>query len=397
MGAFVKRIAILGSTGSIGRSALAVVAAHPERLTVVALAAGENAALVAEQVGEFKPVLVGVSTQAAHADLCRRLATSSERPRQILAGREALIAAATHPDVDLVLCATSGTAGLEAALAAIEAGKTIALANKEILVMAGALMVSAAERRGVTILPVDSEHNAIHQCLAGRDRREVRRLVLTASGGPFRTWTAADLERATPEAALRHPTWRMGRKITIDSATLMNKGLEVIEARWLFGMAGPEVDVVIHPQSVVHSMVELRDGSVIAQLGVTDMRLPIQYAFSYPDRWETTVGRLDLAMPGPLEFSAPDVARFPCLRLAYEALARGRGAPIVLNAANEMAVEAFLAGDIRFPDIPRVIAAALSASEVAAEPDSLSDVLAIDGWARTCSRETIRTLRSSQG
>jgi len=393
----VRRIAILGSTGSIGRNALAVVAAHPTRLTVVALAAGENAALVAEQAGAFRPALVGVSTPAALEDLRQRLSTSAERPREVLAGREALISAATHPDVDLVLCATSGTAGLEAALAAIEAGKTIALANKEILVMAGALMVGAAERRGVTILPVDSEHNAIHQCLAGRDRREVRRLVLTASGGPFRTWTAAELELATPEAALRHPTWRMGRKITIDSATLMNKGLEVIEARWLFGMAGSEVDVLVHPQSVVHSMVELCDGSLIAQLGVTDMRLPIQYAFSYPDRWETAVGRLDLATPGPLEFAAPDVVRFPCLQLAYEALARGRGAPIVLNAANELAVEAFLAGELRFPDIPRVIGSALAACEVSAEPDSLGAVLAIDDWARACSRETIRTLRSTDG
>jgi 1-deoxy-D-xylulose-5-phosphate reductoisomerase len=393
----MKRLAILGSTGSIGRSALSVVEAHPTRLNVIALAAGENAALVAEQVTAFRPAVVGVSTQAAHADLLRILAAAGERPQHVLVGREALIAAATHPEVDLVLCATSGTAGLEAALAAIEAGKTIALANKEILVMAGALMVSAARRRGVTILPVDSEHNAIHQCLAGRDRREVRRLVLTASGGPFRTWTQAELDRATPEAALRHPTWRMGRKITIDSATLMNKGLEVIEARWLFGMAGPDVDVVIHPQSVVHSMVELCDGSVLAQLGVTDMRLPIQYAFSYPERWDAPVGRLDLANPGPLDFAPPDVGRFPCLRLAYDALAHGQGAPIVLNAANELAVEAFLASQITFPDIPRVIGAALGRCEVSAEPDSLDEVLAMDRWARTCSRETIRTLRSSQG
>jgi 1-deoxy-D-xylulose-5-phosphate reductoisomerase len=392
----VKRLAILGSTGSIGRSALSVVAAHPTRLKVIALAAGENAALVADQVAAFRPALVGVSTPGAHDDLLRLLPAAGQQPHQVLAGPEALIAAATYPDVDLVLCATSGTAGLQAALAAIEAGKTIALANKEILVMAGALMVGAARRRGVTILPVDSEHNAIHQCLEGRDRREVRRLVLTASGGPFRTWTQAELDRATPEAALRHPTWRMGRKITIDSATLMNKGLEVIEARWLFGMAGPEVDVVIHPQSVVHSMVEFCDGSVIAQLGVTDMRLPIQYAFSYPERWEAPVSRLDLTNPGPLEFAPPDLGRFPCLRLAYDALARGGGAPVVLNAANELAVEAFLAGQVSFPDIPRVIGSVLAACEAAAEPDSLDDVLAIDGWARTCSRETICTLRSSQ-
>ena len=391
----VKRLAILGSTGSIGRSALSVVAAHPDRLQVVALAAGENAALIAEQVRQFDPALVGVSTRAANDELVRLLAGSSS-PARVLAGPEALIAAATHPEVDLVLCATSGTAGLKAALAAIEAGKAIALANKEILVMAGSLMMSAARRRGVTILPVDSEHNAIHQCLAGRDRREVQRLVLTASGGPFRTWSQAELDRATPEAALRHPTWRMGRKITIDSATLMNKGLEVIEARWLFDMPGSQVDVVIHPQSVVHSMVEFRDGSVIAQLGVTNMRLPIQYAFSYPERWDAAAARLDLLGPGPLEFAAPDVERFPCLRLAYDALALGRGAPIVLNAANELAVDAFLAAEIGFSDIPRVIERVLDAADHADEPGSLDDILAIDAWARTSSRETIRTLRSSQ-
>ncbi len=391
----MKRIAILGSTGSIGQSALSVVEAHPDRLRVVALAAGENAALVAEQVARFHPDTVGVATATAHNELKRRLAGAVGPAPRLAVGREGLLAVATHPDVDLVLCATSGTAGLEAALAAIDAGKAIALANKEILVMAGALMVDAAERVGVTILPVDSEHNAVHQCLAGRDRGEVRRLVLTASGGPFRTWSPAELERATPEAALRHPTWRMGRKITIDSATLMNKGLEVIEARWLFDMSGPDIDVVIHPQSVVHSMVELGDGSVIAQLGVTDMRLPIQYAFSYPERWEAPVPRLDLARLGPLEFAPPDVGRFPCLRLAYEALAQGGRAPIVLNAANELAVEAFLDGRIGFSDIPRVIDRALAAADAAGEPRSLADVRAIDAWARTCSGETIGTLRSS--
>jgi 1-deoxy-D-xylulose-5-phosphate reductoisomerase len=393
----VKRLAVLGSTGSIGRSALSVVESHPARLRVMALAAGENAALVADQVERFRPLLVGVATKAAFDELEARLLGVAEPP-EVLSGREALIAAATHPDVDLVLCATSGTAGLEAALAAIEAGKTVALASKEILVMAGALMVEAARRRGVAILPVDSEHNAIHQCLAGRAAEEVTRLVLTASGGPFRTWSEADLERATPEAALRHPTWSMGRKITIDSATLMNKGLEVIEARWLFDMPGSKVDVLIHPQSVVHSLVELRDGSVIAQLGVTDMRLPIQYAFSYPERWEAPGPRLDLTGPGPLEFFQPDVQRFPCLRLAYQALAGGPGAPVVLNAANEVAVDAFLARAIRFLDIPRVIEAALAAAARRSDdPRSLDEVLALDEWARRSSRETIGTLRSSKG
>ena len=242
-----------------------------------------------------------------------RLRRSGAADGLVLAGtgRDGLVAVASHPDVDLVLCASTGTDGLEAVLAAIEHGKTIALANKEVLVMAGGIVTEAARRRGVTILPVDSEHNAIHQCLHGRDRSEVRRLVLTASGGPFRGRSASDLIRVTAEDALKHPTWRMGRKITIDSATLMNKGLEVIEAHWLFGVRADQIDVVIHPQSVVHSMVELTDGSLIAQLGVTDMRLPIQYAFSYPERWPAPLPPLDLARAGRLDFEAPDTEAFP--------------------------------------------------------------------------------------
>src|SRR6185295_406338 len=235
-------------------------------------------------------------------------------------GRDGLVAVASHPDADVVLCASSGTEALEAVLAAIELRKTIALANKEVLVMAGGIVTEAAAKHGVAILPVDSEHNAIHQCLHGRARDEVRRLILTASGGPFRGRPASDLGAVTAEDALKHPTWRMGRKITIDSATLMNKGLEVIEAHWLFGVSGPQIDVVIHPQSVVHSMVELVDGSMIAQLGVTDMRLPIQYAFSYPERWSAPLPSLDLARVGPLEFEAADTRAFPCLALAYRAL-----------------------------------------------------------------------------
>jgi 1-deoxy-D-xylulose-5-phosphate reductoisomerase len=311
-------------------------------------------------------------------------------------GRDGLLEVATHPDVDIVLCASSGTAGLEAALAAIDAGKTVALANKEVLVMAGALMVDAARRRGVAILPVDSEHNAIHQCLDGRRHSDVRRLILTASGGPFRSYDAASLSRVTPADALRHPTWQMGRKITIDSATLMNKGLEVIEARWLFDVGADRIDVVIHPQSIVHSMVELRDGSVIAQLGITDMRLPIQYAFSYPERWEAALPSLDVSRMGSLEFLPPDLARFPCLRLAFEALRLGGARPAVLNAANEVAVEAFLAGKLRFTGIPAVIEQALEASEPKLDlPKSLMDVRAVDDWARAFSRETVRTLPSS--
>ena len=389
-----RRIAILGSTGSIGQSALSVIASHPGRLRAVALSAGENTALLAEQVATFRPDLVSVSTEAARADLITRL--GDQAVTVLDHGSAGLVAAATHPDVDIVLCASSGTAGLEAALAAIAVGKTLALANKEVLVMAGALMIEAATRHGVTILPVDSEHNAIHQCLQGRDVGEVRRLILTASGGPFRTLSADEIARVTPEDALCHPTWRMGRKITIDSATLMNKGLEVIEARWLFGVTPDRIDVVVHPQSVVHSMVELCDGSVIAQLGVTDMRLPIQYAFAYPERWTGTLPSLDIVKAGALEFADPDPARFPCLRLAYEALKEGGTAPIVLNAANEVAVEAFLARRLTFTGIPQVIERALEANDRrTAPPASIEAVRAADSWARSFSAATIGTLPSS--
>jgi 1-deoxy-D-xylulose-5-phosphate reductoisomerase len=391
----MKRIAILGSTGSIGQNALSVIAAHPDRLRAVVLAAGENTALLAEQIARVQPAAVAVASTTAREELLGRL-NGKPSVEMLGVGREGLVAAATHPDVDLVLCASSGTAALEAALAAIDAGRTLALANKEVLVMAGALMVEAARRRGVTILPVDSEHNAIHQCLHGRDPRDVRRLILTASGGPFRLLDAGALQRVTLQDALRHPTWRMGRKITIDSATLMNKGLEVIEAHWLFGAAASTIDVVIHPQSIVHSMVELCDGSIIAQLGVTDMRLPIQYAFSYPERWPTPLPPLDVARLGSIEFAAPDLQRFPCLKLAYAALERGGAWPVVLNAANEMAVEAFLAGCIPFPMIPYVIERALGAADGrVGPPHSLADVRAADAWAREYSAETISTLPSS--
>jgi 1-deoxy-D-xylulose-5-phosphate reductoisomerase len=297
------------------------------------------------------------------------------------AGRDGLVAVASHPDVDLVLCASSGTDGLEAVLAAIEHGKTVALANKEILVMAGAIVTDAARRHGVSILPVDSEHNAIHQCLHGRSRAELKRLVLTASGGPFRGRSASQLAGVSASDALKHPTWRMGRKITIDSATLMNKGLEVIEAHWLFGVDAPDIDVVIHPQSVVHSMVELVDGSMIAQLGVTDMRLPIQYAFSYPDRWRAPLPSLDLARAGRLEFEVPDREAFPCLGLAYRALDAAKSLPVVLNAANEVAVARFLEGRLAFTSIAEVIGQTMDAHRPT-EVASLPAVRAVDRWAR---------------
>jgi 1-deoxy-D-xylulose-5-phosphate reductoisomerase len=381
----MKRIAILGSTGSIGRSALAVVAAHPDRLRVVALAAGENTALLAEQVACFMPDTIAMATAPAlenvRADLRQRGAPA---PRVAESGADGLIAVAAHPEADVILFASSGTAALDAVLAAIDAGKTIALANKEILVMAGAVVMDAARRKGVAVLPVDSEHNAIHQCLHGRAPEEVKRLVLTASGGPFRGASAARLAEVTPEDALRHPTWRMGPKITIDSATLMNKGLEVIEARWLFDVGPDRIDVIVHPQSIVHSMVELVDGSIIAQLGVTDMRLPIQYAFSYPERWTAPLPPLDLARAGRLDFEPPDRARFPCLGLAFRALEGGPGLAIVLNAANEVAVAAFLDGQIRFIDISDLICKAMDAYErnASAPVVGLGDVRDVDRWAR---------------
>ena len=385
----MKNLAILGSTGSIGRSALAVVDAHPSRLRVVALAAGDNAELLAEQVTRYRPEVVAMASAAGIDRL--RGACGAACPKTIAAGAEGLIAVATHPSVDIVLCASAGTAGLEAVLAAIEAGKTIAIANKEVLVMAGELVTAAARRHGAAILPVDSEHNAIHQCLHGRAASEVRRIILTASGGPFREHTLDALERVGPEAALQHPTWRMGRKITIDSATLMNKGLEVIEAHWLFGVSADQIDVVIHPQSIVHSMVELTDGSVIAQLGVTDMRLPIQYACSYPDRWEAALPSLDLARAGRLDFAPPAHDRFPCLGLAYRALRTGGTLPVVLNAANEIAVAIFLEGKLGFMDIPRVIQKTMDAHTVE-PPATLGTVRRVDTWARQQARATAREL-----
>jgi 1-deoxy-D-xylulose-5-phosphate reductoisomerase len=380
----VRRLAILGSTGSIGQSALAVVDAHPSRLKVVSLAAGDNADLLADQVQRYQPKVAALATSEAVDRL--RGARGSDRSVTLVGGAEGLMAAATCPEADIVICASAGTAALEAVLAAIDAGKTIAIANKEILVMAGALVTDAARRRGVSILPIDSEHNAVHQCLHGRARSEIRRLILTASGGPFRCFSTEELERVSPSQALKHPTWKMGRKITIDSATLMNKGLEVIEAHWLFNVSADQIDVVIHPQSIVHSLVELSDGSVIAQLGVTDMRLPIQYACSYPERWGALLPSLDLTRAGMLEFFPPEYDRFPCLTLAYEALRTGGTLPVVLNAANEIAVEAFLDGKLGFTSIPVVIERAMN-GHTAESVSTLETVRKVDRWARTYARE----------
>jgi 1-deoxy-D-xylulose-5-phosphate reductoisomerase len=387
----VKHLAILGSTGSIGRSALAVVDAHPDRLKVVSLAAGDNAALLAEQIARYRPAVAAMATEQG-ADKVRALCGSGA-PTTLVVGPDGLVAVATHPAADIVICASAGTAGLEAVLEAIEVRKTIALANKEVLVMAGRLVTDAAQRRGVAILPIDSEHNAIHQCLHGRSSSEIRRLILTASGGPFRDHPERALEHVDPDAALRHPTWRMGRKITIDSATLMNKGLEVIEAHWLFGVSADQIDVVIHPQSIVHSMVELVDGSVIAHLGVTDMRLPIQYACSYPERWDGPLPPLDLTRAGPLEFLPPSPNRFPCLDLAYRALRAEGTVPVVLNAANEVAVEAFLDRKLGFMGIPRVIEKTMDAHS-REDVSTLQLVQRVDRWAREYARDAARELSS---
>jgi 1-deoxy-D-xylulose-5-phosphate reductoisomerase len=389
----MTRVAILGATGSIGTSALAVAEAHPDRVRVVGLAAGQNVAPMAAAMQRHRPVAVSMSSAEALAQLG---AAVGGLPPVTGVGAEGLVAVATHSDVDLVLCASSGTMALEAVLAAIDAGKTIALANKEVLVMAGGLVMDRARARGVPILPVDSEHNAIHQCLRGHDAREVRRLILTASGGPFRGRTRASLAEVTPADALRHPTWQMGPKITVDSATLMNKGLEVIEAHWLFGMPAAQIDVVVHPQSIVHSLVEFADGSMLAQLGTTDMRLPIQYAFSYPERWAAPVPFLDLTRAGALEFHPPDWDEFPCLRLAFRALEADRSLPIVLNASNEVAVSSFLEGTLAFPAIADVIGATMDAHRPATV-DTLATVRAVDTWARETALELVRAVELQRG
>jgi 1-deoxy-D-xylulose-5-phosphate reductoisomerase len=387
----MKRVAILGSTGSIGQSALAVVDAHADRLEVVGLAAGGNTDRLGEQIARYRPRIVSLASAAATDRL--RGAGVPATTRIAAPGREGLVAVASHPEADLVLCASSGTEALEAVLAAIGCGKTIALANKEVLVMAGAIVMAAAAARGVAILPVDSEHNAIHQCLHGRRREEVRRLVLTASGGPFRGRGPSDIREVTAADALKHPPWRMARKITLDSATLMNQGLEVIEAHWLFGARPDQIDVLIHPQSVVHSMVELTDGSIIAQLGVTDMRLPIQYAFSYPDRWPAPLAALDLARAGRLDFDLPDRDTFPCLGLAYRALEAERSLPVVLNGANEIAVARFLEGRIGFTEIPRVIGETMDAHQATAVA-TLDEVRGVDRWARAHAEAVVQRVES---
>jgi 1-deoxy-D-xylulose-5-phosphate reductoisomerase len=384
-----KRLVVLGSTGSIGEQTLAVAAEFPERYRVVGLAAGSNIEKLAQQVRRFRPEIVSVADAAGASLLRERL--GSEAPRVVETGPEGLDAVAAHP-ADFVMAALVGARGLRPTLVAIREGREIGLANKEVMVTAGALVRREASARGVAILPVDSEHSAIFQCLAGQRRSDVARLILTASGGPFRTWDESRIARATLEEALNHPNWDMGPKITIDSATLMNKGLEVVEARWLFDMAPNEIDVVVHPQSIVHSLVEFVDGSVLAQLGLPDMRSPIAVALAHPERLPLHLPRLDLTALGRFDFETPDTKRFPCLDLAYAALASDEAAPAVLNAANEVAVEAFLAGAIRFPEIAAIDAAVLAAHAGRANGGALrdlADVAEADTWARSIAAERV--------
>ena len=381
----IRRLAVLGSTGSVGEQTLAVAAAFPDRFRVVALAAGRNVEKLAAQVRRFEPTLVSVGSPASAEELRRRIPGTRTR---VVTGQEGLLAVAVEP-ADLVVAALVGAVGLEPTLAAIRAGRDVALANKEVMVMAGALVLREVQARGVRLLPVDSEHSAIFQALAGQRREDVARLLLTASGGPFRTWPADRIAGATVADALKHPNWNMGPKITVDSATLMNKGLEVIEARWLFDLPPERIDVVVHPQSIVHSLVEFIDGSVLAQLGIPDMRVPIAVALAHPERLPLDLPRLDLPKAERLDFEAPDPRRFPALELPYAALSGGEAAPAVLNASNEVAVAAFLEGAIAFPAIVATNAAVLEAHLGEARGGAvrdLADVRAADAWARSQAR-----------
>ena len=371
----------------MGQSALRVVDAFPDRFRVVGLSAHRKADALYDLAVRYQPDTVALTDDTAAHTLQSRLRDS---PTQVLVGPESAAALVQGPDVDFVLCGIVGAAGLRSALAAVEAGKRVGIANKEPLVMAGGLLMAMAGRNGATVLPVDSEHSAIFQCLAGNPRAAVARIILTASGGPFHGTDRA-LDTVTVEEALKHPTWRMGPKITIDSATLMNKGLEVIEATRLFGVESAQVDVVVHPQSIVHSLVEFVDGSLIAQLGEPDMAGPIQYAMTYPERWANGHHRFSLTEAGPLEFQEPDRARFPCLDLAYAAAEAGGTMPTVLNAANEVAVEGFLQGRLQFGAIPGMIEAVMG-RHTPASADALDPILAADAWARTTAAEVERTL-----
>jgi 1-deoxy-D-xylulose-5-phosphate reductoisomerase len=383
----VKKIALLGSTGSIGQSTLSICAAYPDRFHPVAFAAGFNLDVAFAQCERWRPELVSMATEALAGALATRLREQGITGIEVVYGTAGTVQVATLPEVDFVVSAIVGVAGLEATYAAVLSGKTVGLANKECLVAAGDLILAAARERGVALLPIDSEHNAIHQCLRGGTADEVKQIWLTASGGPFRNTPLADFEHITPAQALKHPTWVMGQRITVDSATMLNKGLEIIEACRLFNLPPERVKVTVHPQSTIHSLVEYIDGSILAQISVTDMRLPILYALSWPERIASDL-TFDMAALAQLDFQQPDFARFPCLRLAYEAAAASQNHCIALNAADEIAVEAFLAGKLPFLGIPRTIEEVLRLT-TSGSPASIVEVLSADLQAREQARELI--------
>jgi 1-deoxy-D-xylulose-5-phosphate reductoisomerase len=386
----MKRIAILGSTGSIGRSTLSVAESYPARFQIVALAAGKNVDLAYEQALRWRPRLISVALEKNAHDLRSRLRAAGLNDIEVAHGSSGSVRVATHSEVDFVVSAIVGVAGLEATYEAVRAGKTVGLANKECLVAAGELITAEARKQGEPLLPIDSEHNAVHQCLRGGKMEEVERIWLTASGGPFLKTPKSKFASITVQQALNHPTWKMGKRITIDSATLMNKGFEVIEACRLFNIPAHHVQVIVHPQSTIHSMVEFVDGSILAQFSVTDMRLPILYALTYPERVQSDL-RFPVMNLRHLDFSPPDMDKFPCLRLAYEAAEAGGAKTIALNAADEVAVAAFLDGCIRFDEIPRVIESVLSATKTG-RIESIKEVLGADAEARQAAGEQVERL-----
>jgi 1-deoxy-D-xylulose-5-phosphate reductoisomerase len=390
----MKRIAILGSTGSIGRSTLSVVESFPDRFQVVTLAAGRNLDLAFEQAQRWRPQVISVAAESHAENLKLRLKSAGVNGIEVVHGATGTVLVATHPEVDFVVSAIVGVAGLEATYEAVRAGKTVGLANKECLVAAGELITAEARRQGKPLRPIDSELNAVHQCLRGGRMNEVHRIWLTASGGPFLNTPKSKFEDITVEQALDHPTWKMGNRITIDSATLMNKGFEVIEACRLFNLPPDQIQVIVHPQSTIHSLVEFIDGSILAQLSVTDMRLPILYALTYPDRIASDLN-FSLGDLRHLDFAPPDMEKFPCLRLAYEAATAGGGKTVALNAADEIAVSAFLDGNIRFQEIPLVIQEVVAETPVG-KLESIKDVLAVDQKARAVAREKIATVAIHQ-
>ncbi len=384
-----EKVIILGSTGSIGKSTCEVIAQHADQFQVVALAAGTNAEEMIRQVKQFRPRLVSMATREAAEEVQREAGSEVK----VLWGEDGLMEVATHPEGTFVMSALVGSRGLPPTLAAIRAGKKIGLANKETLVTAGHIVTREAQKADVPLIPVDSEHSAIFQCLNGESRRDVRRIILTASGGAFRDWSREQLREATVEKALRHPNWSMGAKITIDSATLMNKGLEVIEAHWLFQIPYEHIDVIIHPQSIIHSMVEFKDGAVMAQLGTPDMKVPIQYSLTFPKRYPLRTPVLDLVEISRLDFRKPDLERFPCLKMAYEAGSSGGTMPTVLNAANEVAVECFMKKECSFLSIEEIVERALDKHDPVANP-TLEEIQEADQWARKFAHDCVISMRS---